>query len=39
VVYLISIGWRGFLPSLEVLDEQCSMPVLGRFEDGVIYGR
>jgi hypothetical protein len=39
VVYLNSIGWRGFLPSLEELDEKCTMPVLGRFADGVIYGR
>jgi 4-amino-4-deoxy-L-arabinose transferase-like glycosyltransferase len=39
VVYLNSIGWRGFLPSLEELDEKCTMPVLGRFVDGVIYGR
>ena len=38
VVYFSGISWRGYLPSLEELESQRDLPVLHRFEDGVIFG-
>ncbi len=37
VVYFYGITWRGYLPSIEELEARENLPVLKRFEDGVVY--
>ena len=39
VVYLNGITWRQYLPAPQALEAKCVMPVLGRLNDGSIYGR
>ena len=39
VVYLNGITWRWYLPTFKELESKCNMPVLRRYDDGVIYGR
>jgi|SRR6266850_4898217 len=38
VVYLDKITWRWYLPSRDQLENVYKLPVLVRFEDGVVYG-
>ena len=38
VVYLDKITWRWYLPSKDELENVYRLPVLVRFDDGVVYG-
>jgi len=39
VAYLNGVTWRWYLPSIEDLESEGNLPVLRRFEDGVVYAR
>ena len=38
VIYLDQIKGRGYLPSVQELEETYQLPVLLKLQDGVVYG-
>jgi hypothetical protein len=39
IAYLKGVTWRWYLPSMEELESKGNLPVLGKFEDGIVYAR